>query len=241
MFLSRLVFLFSYQCTHANQVTVKVNSIFPLHLTYFFTKIFISYFFKNSILIWFLLSLAATNSAAGNGQQKRNKMRPMNSDDFMRVEQVLQQQVILSSSNKKKTVKAVDSWPNKLDSINSLNSLNSTDDTEEEFYSMSDYNSLPPLAQPPKIGPGLVGEGSNFSGFSPEKSLNAISLGSNNSLLSNRSSPRKGIFHVLLFILASFSLFFVVCCFVVYFALEFALVSCGPFTFCNVCHMFLHL
>jgi len=135
---------------------------------------------------------AATNSSAGNGQQKRNKMRPMNSDDFMRVEQVLQQQVILSSSNKKKTVKAVDSWPNKLDSINSLNSLNSTDDTEEEFYSMSDYNSLPPLAQPPKIGPGLVGESSNFSGFSPEKSLNAISLGSNNSLLSNRSSPRKG-------------------------------------------------
>ena len=174
-----------------------------------FEYVFLFYF----DLVFIICFSAATFSSVGNDQQKRSKMRPMNSDDFMRVEQVLQQQVIMSSSNKKKTDKTVDSWPSKLESINSLNSLNSTDDTEEEFYSMSDYNSLPPLAQPPKIAPGLVGESSNFSGFSPEKSLNAISLGSNNSLLSNMSSPRKGISWIFLFILAFFFiLLFVIFC-----------------------------
>ena len=56
---------------------------------------------------------------------------------------------------------------------------------------MSDYNSLPPLGEPPKLTTGfLVGEN---SGFSPEKSLTNISLGGSSSLLSTMNSPPKGM------------------------------------------------
>ena len=123
-------------------------------------------------------------------------MRPMNSEDYIRVEQVLQQQITSSSSKRKKADKSVENWPNRLDSVNSTNSLTSGDDGDEEFYSMSDYSSLPPLAQPPKITTGLSGDGTNLSGLSPEKSLTVISLGGSNSLLSAMSSPRKGFIYI---------------------------------------------
>ena len=130
--------------------------------------------------------VAASTSLSGHEHHKKSTMRPMNSEDYMRVEQVLQQQI--STSSKKKADKPVANWPNRFDSINSLNSLTSGDDGDEEFYSMSDYNSLPPLAQPPKIN-----DGTNFSGFSPEKSLSIVSLGGGSSLLSTMNSPRKGL------------------------------------------------
>ena len=128
-------------------------------------------------------------SSDENERKKKNSMRPMNSADYKRVEQVLQQQITTSSSHRKKIDKNIENWPNRLDSFNTINSLNSTD--EEEFYSMSDYNSLPPLGEPPKLTTGfLVGEN---SGFSPEKSLTNISLGGSSSLLSTMNSPPKGM------------------------------------------------
>lgn len=127
-------------------------------------------------------------------------MRPMNSDDYKRVEQVLQQQITSLSSHKKRTEKTGENWPSKLDRISSMNSLNSTEDLDgEEFYSMSDYNSLPPLGQPPKLTTGcLAVEQPGVSGFSPEKSLTNISLGGSSTLLSTMSSPPKGIFTLIL-------------------------------------------
>lgn len=126
----------------------------------------------------------------------------MNSEDYKRVEQVLQQQI--TTSNKKKQQKTLEqNWPNRLDSFNTINSSNSTDDVDdEEFYSMSDYNSLPPLGQPGC----LVGENSGFSGLSAEKSLTNISLGGSSTLLSTMSSPPKGMLcSCIYFILESFT------------------------------------
>ena len=124
----------------------------------------------------------------------------MNSDDYKKVEQVLQQQITTTTTpNKKVMTRKVESWHNTLDSINSAqcstpNRRNSTDSAgDEEFYSMSDYSSLPPLGQPPKLSSGcLTGDNTGFSGFSPEKSLTNISLGGSSSLLSTMSSPPKG-------------------------------------------------
>ncbi|XP_065067241.1 autophagy-related protein 2 homolog B-like [Rhopilema esculentum] len=125
------------------------------------------------------ISMSSTLSQTKEGQ-KKNSMRPMNTDDYRRVEQALQQQ-ITAPSGKRKFDKKPDSWHNALESLNSTHSLNSSEGQDEEFYSMSDYSSLPPLGQPP-----------GFPGYSPEKSLTNVSLGGNGSLVSAVNSPPKG-------------------------------------------------
>ena len=129
---------------------------------------------------------------------KRGKLRSMGSEDYMRVEQSLQQQLAPwpdanSWKNTFNKLSAIDT------SYDSLPRQTSSDEAEEEFYSMTEYP-LPALGQPPTINlKGQTGiylqEQSTFSS-SPRSTLSNISLGgSSGSAGNNIKGKRSG--HVL--------------------------------------------
>eukprot|EP00794_Sanderia_malayensis_P020264 gene20264-22250_t len=141
------------------------------------------------------ISTPSSPSEARDNQRKL-AMRTMNTDGHRRPDQPDS----VSPAHPRRTKAHPDSYQSTLDSFNSAQnrrgSNHSTDD--EEFYSLSDYNSLPPLGQPPQLNVNSHGRlaGDQTAGFikqSPERSLSNISLGGNgSSLLSTMESPPKG-------------------------------------------------
>ena len=131
-------------------------------------------------------------------------MRTMEADDYQRVEQVLQQQLNAVDTNHLKGMSKGSSLQSALESLNSTrsspenNRQASQDSDDDEFYSMGDYSSLPPLGQPPALNfsshTGVMADHVNASASlgSERSSLTNVSLGGSSSILTAMSSPVKG-------------------------------------------------